>query len=167
MLNSTRDKKKKKLNPNLCGGGNALRAGGVHAADQINLRHLLCSVASHPLETTDILSSPNSSSSNGNQVEKGKKKRKCCKFIFLRFITYETMTYPSSLPRQACARAATHTAAGSKKPFHSSLSVQQHSKTCLATSSLGTKQDKVTVQSLCNEVLYLISAAHIDTHHTR
>lgn len=150
MINSTRERRKRQLKPNLCGGRNTLRAEGAHAAGQLNLRHLLRSVAPHPLETTDILPTPSSTSSNGNQAEKGKKKRKCCKFIFLRFITYETMTYSSSLPRQACARAATHTAAGSGKPFHTPLSVQQHSKTCLSSGSLGTQQDKVIAQSMCN-----------------
>lgn len=58
--------KKRQLKPNLCGGRNALRAEGVHAAGQLNPRHLLRSAAPHPLETTDILPAPNSTSSNGS-----------------------------------------------------------------------------------------------------
>lgn len=115
MLNFTGEKKNR-IKTKSVWREDTLRAEGVHAAGQLSLRHLLHSVAPHPLETADILPTPNPTSSNGNQAEKGKKKRKCCKFIFLQFITYETMTY-SSLPRKACARAATHTAAGSKKPF--------------------------------------------------
>lgn len=156
MLNSASKKQKRWLKPILCTGGNALGNKQVHAGCRCpaKLTHLLrsSSGAPHRLETTDILPSPDSTSSNGNQVEKKKKKKErngnVASLSSLSLSLMKPWLTPLFLAKVSMSKDLHTHCCWLKQPFHIPPSAQQHSKTCLSSGVLDTQRHRVIVQRL-------------------